>query len=66
MSGFVGVHKEEYIINGQPCRVVANFMAEDIHIHTRGYSGSVPLGEYEDFEGNMKEFATFKINEAKS
>lgn len=57
------LHRERYTINNQPVDTIANFLDETVTIHTRSFSKTFPLKDYENFEGDMKSFATVKINE---
>lgn len=57
------LHRERYTINKQPVDTIANFLNETVTIHTRGFSKTFPLEDYTNFEGDMKSFATVKINE---
>ena len=57
------LHREQYTINNQPVDTIANFLDKTVTIHTRSFSKTFPLKDYENFEGDMKSFATVKINE---
>jgi len=59
----LNLHQETYQINGGPCRVVANFRDDIINIFAHGYSEQFTMDEYTNFEGNMQEFATSKLEE---
>jgi len=59
----LNVHKESYLIEGVNVTVVADFLNEEMHIHSDSNTPSLmfQLDEYTDFDGNAKDFAKSKL-----
>lgn len=61
VTELAGLHKETYKINGIHVTVICNFVTNKITIQWRGGTKRYTLQEYENFVGNMKEFAEEKL-----
>jgi len=57
------LHREIYTINNERVHTIANFMDNTVTIHARNFSKTYSLEDYTNFNGDMKDFITHKINE---
>lgn len=56
LATVLGVHRERYTVNGQPCEAVADFANDRVTMRRRGMSVTVPMDKYTNFVGNMRDF----------
>ena len=58
----IPLHTETYKLpNGESCRCVANFESETVRVMARNFNEEYSMDDYNEFEGNMVEFAVSKI-----
>ena len=57
----LGLHKEVYNIDGMNVTVICNFNSNEITIQWQRGTKKYFLQEYENFVGNMKDFAKEKL-----
>lgn len=65
MIALMGLHKEEFIVDGEKYTVIANFIDDKLTIRGRSFFKSLELNKYTNFEGNMQDYVEHLVKEPK-